>query len=246
MLRETGGVRAGETTDGRRAGGAAPAPVRPSRPLTQVPVPGGPAASGPRAVAQAPASFRDFTLQSRWQPAARLRRAEMGERLRDCLLGRGSLTARLRAECARHGRAFSVRVLSERAGRVLREEADALGLRRGVTAWVREVHLLAGGVPWVFARTVIPRRTLRGHGRTLTGLGTRPLGAVLFADPGVVRGPLQIARLDLRCPLARRALDVRGASGLPLWGRRSTFRIDGRPLLVCEVFLPALADVLQA
>ena len=26
----------------------------------------------------------------------------------------------------------------------------------------------------------------------------------------------------------------------------STFRIDGRPLLVCEVFLPALADVLQA
>lgn len=202
----------------------------------------GRAAAPPRPAV--PASFHDFTLQSRWQPAARLRRAELRRPLRDCLLGRGSLTARLRAECARRGVAFSVCVLREHAGRVLREEADALGLRRGETAWVREVHLLAGDEPWVYARTVIPRRTLRGHGRTLTGLGTRPLGAVLFADPGVVRGPLQIARLDLRCPLARRACAE--AERLPLWGRRSVFRIDGRPLLVCEVFLPALADALPA
>lgn len=223
----------------RPGGDARPAAVNAATAVPQSPPWSVPPPAVPRL-----SSFHDFTLRSRWQPAARLRRSEPpGTALRDCLLGRGSLTARLRAECARRGAAFAVRVLREGDTRLLSEETDALGLRRGETAWVREVQLLAGDTPWVYARTVIPRRTLRGHGRMLTGLGTRPLGAVLFADPGVVRGPLQVARLDLRCPLARRARA--GTAGLPLWGRRSTFHIDGRPLLVCEVFLPALADALS-
>ena len=49
--------------------------------------------------------------------------------------------------------------------------------------------------PWVFARTLIPARTLRGRGRRLTRLGSRPLGQVLFADPKVRRDPVEIARI---------------------------------------------------
>lgn len=188
--------------------------------------------------------LHQLVLQARWQPASHLLRATLPPAQRPALLERGSLTALLRGECARRGLHFSVRVLSERVARTLTEEDSALGLRRGQRAWVREVHLLGGDTPWVFARTVVPLRTLRGHGRALTRLGARPLGAMLFADPGVRRGELHIARLDLRCPLARRALGCYAPR--TLWGRRSAFFIADRPLLVCEIFLPALADALDA
>jgi chorismate lyase len=53
---------------------------------------------------------------------------------------------------------------------------------------LREVYLLCDGVPWVYARTAIPRETLTGRHRRLAYLKTRPLGAMLFADPGMARG----------------------------------------------------------
>jgi chorismate--pyruvate lyase len=90
----------------------------------------------------------------------------------------------------------------------------------------------------VFARTVIPRDTLVGSNRRLTRLKTRPLGAVLFADPGMERGPVEIARLtpcDRLFPAATRRL---ASAPEAIWGRRSLFTLAGKPLLVSEIFLP--------
>ena len=121
-----------------------------------------------------------------------------------------------------------------------RNEAQHLGMRAGSTGFVREVQLLCNDVPWVYARTVIPRTTLTGPRRRLTRLRTRPLGAVLFADPTMQRGPVEIACItpcDRLHPAATRHLEV-----LPeaIWGRRSVFTLGGKPLLVSEVFLPAI------
>lgn len=157
--------------------------------------------------------------------------------LRDWLLDTGSLTRRVRGACA--GR-FQVRVESQRWERPRLDEYLALGLRIGRLAWVREVHLLCDDRPWVFARTVIPPRTLRGSRRRLANLGNRPLGALLFADPHMQRGPVEVARVARGSALFAAA--TQGAPGSPsaLWGRRSVFRLGGRPLLVSEFFLPAL------
>ncbi|NJM13556.1 MAG: chorismate lyase, partial [Synechococcaceae cyanobacterium SM1_2_3] len=97
--------------------------------------------------------------------------------LADWLLNSGSLTRRLRLHCQSR---FQVRVLGQGWGRPMADEARALGLRLGAWAWIREVQLLGDGQPWVFARTLIPADTLRGRGRRLTRLGTRPLGEVLI------------------------------------------------------------------
>ena len=66
------------------------------------------------------------------------------------------------------------------------------------------------------------------------------LGAFLFADPGIQRGPVELA-----CIRGGQAMFVEATSGLKLapgeiWGRRSLFRVGGKPLLVTEVFLPAI------
>jgi chorismate--pyruvate lyase len=154
------------------------------------------------------------------------------------LLDTGSLTRRLRQDCPG---CFQVRVLWQGWSRPSRDEAQTLQLRPHARVWTREVQLLCGGQARVFARTLVPAATLRGRGRHLTRLGSRPLGEVLFTDPGVNRGPLRIARLSAGQALYQRA--CAGLTTVPdrLWGRRSIFRIDGCPLLVCEIFLPVPA-----
>jgi len=71
-------------------------------------------------------------------------------------------------------------------------------------------------------------------------LGKKPLGAVLFADPSMVRSGIEIAKLSPGQPLFTRA--TASLSQLPthIWGRRSAFFLKHRPLLVSEIFLPAI------
>jgi chorismate--pyruvate lyase len=107
-------------------------------------------------------------------------------------------------------------------------------------ALVRQVALLCADTPWVFARTVIPRLTLRGAQRRLARLGARPLGALLFADPTLRRGCVELARLEWGQPLFREAAQFFGPPPRHLWARRSLFYTRENPLLVSEIFLPPL------
>ena len=149
----------------------------------------------------------------------------------------GSLTRRLRQCCPNH---FQVRVLRQGWSHPSRDEACVLRLRLNAWTWTREVQLFCSDQPWIFARTLIPAVTLRGRGRRLTQLGNRPLGEVLFSDPGVQRGPVEIARIVTGQRLHQCAFTGLAESPDAIWGRRSIFRIDGQPLLVCEIFLPDL------
>lgn len=149
----------------------------------------------------------------------------------------GSLTRRLRQCCPCQ---FRVRVLWQGWSRPSRDEAHTLRLQLSAWAWTREVQLLCGNQTWVFARTLIPAATLRGRGRRLTQLGSRPLGEVLFTDPNVRRGSVEIARIEAGQRLHQRAFAGSVESPDVIWGRRSLFHMDGQPLLVCEIFLPDL------
>jgi len=119
-------------------------------------------------------------------------------------------------------------------------EAQALGVLPHERCFVREVRLLCDGQPWVFARTVIPVRTLTGPRRRLSRLGKKPLGAVLFADRSMMRSGIEIARLSPGQPLFTRATAGLSQSLANIWGRRSAFFLNHHPLLVSEIFLPAI------
>jgi chorismate--pyruvate lyase len=124
---------------------------------------------------------------TRWKPHRYFLRSSIPADLSDWLLDRGSLTLRLQQLCPR---GFRVQVLSQLQTMPRLDETQALAMQPREMAVIRQVLLLCGKQPWVYARTVIPVSSLRGKLQQLTGLGTRPLGGVLFADPGMRRGRL--------------------------------------------------------
>lgn len=173
---------------------------------------------------------------SAWRPARHYLRSAAPAELRDWLLDPGSLTHRLRRRC---DGGFRVAVRRQGWGRPAPDERRVLGMAAEGRALIREVHLLCWDTPWVYARTVIPASSLRGRQRRLAHLGNRPLGAALFADPSLRRGALELACLRPGEPLFERAF-AGACEPQPIWGRRSVFHLQDRPLLVSELFLPAL------
>lgn len=172
-----------------------------------------------------------------WHEALRLHRREIPQVALRRLLDPASLTRRIQGACSGN---FRVQVLAQGWARPQRNEALALGMRDGGWGFVREVHLLCNEQPWVYARTVIPRTTLTGPRRRLTRLKSRPLGAVLFADPSMRRGPVEIARLTPCDKLYPAAIGHLAERPPMIWGRRSLFTLGGKPLLVSEIFLPGI------
>jgi len=180
-----------------------------------------------------------YTLTGRgWREATETLRRRLPPRAQDWLYDRCSLTSRLQRACG--SGSFSVSVLSQQRRRPLADERRLLGMREHEYALIRQVYLQCDGQRWVYARTVVPLRSLRGRGRRLASLGNRPLGAMLFADRSVRRGRMQVARLSVGDHVFDRA--VAGLAVIPehIWGRRSLFHYAGRPLLVNEIFLPGV------
>lgn len=151
---------------------------------------------------------------------------------RDWLFDAGSLTQRL---LDASGGELSVNVIKQQLQVPSLSERNALGLPDRQQAMIREVLLCGGCQPWVYARSVMPLSTLSGRLRKLRQLDNQPLGALLFKDPTMTREPVEVACINsdnnqLPCRL------INGESSI--WGRRSVFRLDQKPLLVAEFFLP--------
>jgi chorismate--pyruvate lyase len=172
-----------------------------------------------------------------WRNRRRLIGAAIPVELSPWLFDSGSLTQRLIESCPGE---FRVTLLSQGWGRPLLNEARRLGMRASQNALIRQVHLSCDGVPWVFARTVIPPRTLRGPQRRLAHLGNKSLGAVLFADKSMRRTELEIAAIAKGQQIYTLATQHMGAESRKIWGRRSVFSLHNHPLLVSEIFLPQL------
>ena len=174
-----------------------------------------------------------------WHSVRQLNRSNIPEKIYPWLLDRASLTARLIHHCSGN---FQVQLLNQERTRPLRSEAMALGMRLSSRAIVRQVRLLCGATPLVYARTIIPPQTLARKSHRFTRLGARSLGAMLFADPSMERSEVEVTQLtaaDDLYQIVTRDLSYKPQS---IWGRRSLFRLNGKPLLVCEFFLPDIPE----
>lgn len=159
----------------------------------------------------------------------------MNDRVRDWVYDESSLTQRL----IQHSRKrFRVEVIAQYYQQPTYSEGVILS-ETGMS-YIREVLLYCDKVAVVYAKTVIPLATLKGKARHLVTLGTRPLGAVLFADPLIVRETLQAACLSKKHALYQRSLQVSRQSSDKLWARRTRFLYANSPLLVNEIYLPSL------
>lgn len=167
------------------------------------------------------------SFDTRWLSLRRPFQQAVPQIWRTWLTGDGSLTQRLIKLSAGD---FRVEVVRQGWCRPTRSEAIALNIDHRQFALIREVQLIGCGRAWVFARSIIPAQTLTGAQRQLRMLGNRSLGSLLFTDPTMRRGPLEVSRLRL-------------ADKQDVWARRSVFYLSEKPLLVSEVFLPQLLEV---
>jgi len=90
---------------------------------------------------------------------------------------------------------------------------------------VREIYLCVDDTPVVFARSILPTSSCTGINRTILDIGNTPLGEVLFKKgnaPILLRQITEIPYLG--------------------FGRRSLYLLRGHPILISEIFLPALID----
>lgn len=159
------------------------------------------------------------------------------------LLDNSSLTQRIKNFCCHSGTGdFSVRVLSQGKTMPSADEAKRLKLKSRRYALVREVLLFCGRLPLVYARTVIPLKTLTGRQKQLAYLGDKPLGAFLFAQSCLQRDVMELAVLTQGHQIFESASRALPYPPQQIWGRRSVFRLKNKPLLVTEVFLPTLLN----
>ncbi|MDH3342446.1 MAG: chorismate lyase [Gammaproteobacteria bacterium] len=171
--------------------------------------------------------------QQRWYRRRQLFAKKLPLAVAAWLFDASSLTARLIRYSSGD---FHVEVLSQEVRRPTWDEAKVLNIKQNRSALIRQVRLCCHNKAVVYARTVIPLSTLTGAERSYGNLGSRPLGAMLFADQTMRRQEVEVTTLLPGTALYEKT----GANGGVIWGRRSVFYVGGKPLLVSEYYLPEL------
>ena len=197
-----------------------------------------------------PDFIRQFKRIPHWVAVDYASILHMSDSTREWLVDNASLTLRIKNHCQSNQMGqFSVRLLRQGMSIPSNDEIQRLKLKSRRYALIREVLLYCGNTPVIFARTVIPIKTLTGPQRQLSHLGNRPLGEFLFAQPGLQRDTMEIAVLKNGHQLFDSAVGNMSDKTLFLskkvvpdqvWARRSIFRLRHKPLLVAEVFLPEI------
>lgn len=120
-------------------------------------------------------------------------------------------------------------------------EQHCLQLERKEPAWIREV-ILNFSEPYIFARSVFPKALIESDPR-FENLDTNPLGAILFSDPAIQRGEIEVMKISRGDALYDKAMAYSPEPAEYLWARRSVFYFYEFQLLVCEVFFPNVATL---
>ncbi|MBL4822340.1 MAG: chorismate lyase [Colwellia sp.] len=170
------------------------------------------------------------TLPSNWR---RSEPCALPEHLQSWLLDPNSLTARLKMHCQQ----FRVELLGQKIEPCQAHEA-VVDIPAGEPVLVREVLLYCDDKPQVFARSLLPIASLTGAEQVLANLGSQSLGQVLFNNSSLERKTIEIAEFDLTSSVGKLAADLQLTITDTLWGRRSIFMLENKPLMVAEVFLP--------
>ncbi|MBR7888054.1 chorismate lyase [Marinomonas sp. A79] len=162
----------------------------------------------------------------RWSPIHRINKTSVPKNLWPWLTTDESLTAKLQSLGT-----LVVKVLDDAWGAPTARERKRLKLRPRETVRVRTVLLTVDGCPMIYARSIIPARSLRGHWRQVKHLKNKPLGGYLFQHRALKRSGIEATQLPK---------NLFPNQPSPLWARRSVFQQYGPGILVNEAFFDDL------
>lgn len=174
-------------------------------------------------------------MSIRWQSITKFRTDSIPSSLYLCLQETGSLIQHLDKYCT--GR-LELYLKSQSWKKPLKDETQKLKISPGENALIREIYFKCENDPWIYARSIIPSKTLRGEQRLLARLGQQSLGSYLFSERTAFRGKMEIAKIFSKDRFLFPAINAFTNGNDNLWGRRSVFYIKDKPLLIIEIFLP--------
>ncbi|MEM7027519.1 MAG: chorismate lyase [Pseudomonadota bacterium] len=180
-------------------------------------------------------------MQIDWQDKSNVTAEIDQELIRKLLFYDGSLTRYLQSICAED---FSIKVQSESWGLLFKDECLSLKLEDNQKAFIRLSHLNSGAKTMVYARTVFPEKTYKLIKNKLEALGERPLGELLFSEPSAYRSQMKYAKIRVDSKLFLPVKNQEPEDSLH-WARQSLFMIDEMPLLITELFLPAISQCIK-
>lgn len=158
--------------------------------------------------------------------------------LKDWVCSESSLTVRIKEL----GVCFSVEVLNQTNVELTYADQQALSCT-DTHGLVREVVLKQADIALIYAQTLMPASTVEGTERRLAELGNQSLGQVLFQSKHTKREAIECSEVPVDSVLGAFVSDFLGqAIKPPMFIRRSLFRLNDKPLLVNECFLPALTN----
>jgi chorismate--pyruvate lyase len=179
-----------------------------------------------------------FNREPSWLENRQGLRHQLPDKVQSWTYESGSLTRRLRSF---YGDAVAVKILLQRWHKPFLSERRLLKLPEHQYSLIREVLLYANAKPLILARTIIPAATIKATQNSLSHLGHRPLGEVIFSYPRLERMAMDVALIKpsawLQPVLAETAINQ------PVWGRRTVYAIAHKQMLVSEFFLPDVLEI---
>ena len=154
----------------------------------------------------------------------------------------GSLTRYIQQQCNGN---FNIEIKSESWQFPMSDEAQLIKTGNREHTFIRESWLKCDDKTLVYARTIIPRKTLTGKYKKLTTLGNKPLGEILFTDKTSYRSGMRYAKVSKDCALYSQVFNTNNVNSI-LWARQSLFFIKNKPLLIIEVFLPEIKKCIRS
>ena len=141
----------------------------------------------------------------------------VNENIKSWLIEKGPITKRIKSE-----ESFKLNLIKDEISAVddsekkfLEESSDKIK--------VREVILMGNNIPRVYAKSLIPIRTIENGFSRLGELGTKPLGDILFEKEIFKKTDVVYAQFQVQDSI--------------FWGRKTKYIVKNMPLSVMEVFL---------
>lgn len=186
-----------------------------------------------------------------WEAITTTESTRVPEALRQWLYKPFVLSRALRKVCAQ----FTVHITDQRVKPLYADEIAALGCYESSNGYIRETYLGDENHPFVYARVTMPEATYLSYKVELDNLGNRPIGeTLLYSNPTTTRSEFEIKRITQDDELLfdelvhtnfYKAVIERNARVPELWARRSVFSLQGKPLLITEVFLSDIPDYID-
>lgn len=123
---------------------------------------------------------------------------------------------------------------------LLLSEKNFFPLYKAENIFLREVIIFADELPIMYARTVLPRKYLRGYWNDIKKLNTNSLSKVVYENPSIKRSNFSYLAPSINNNILKKINSLKIESKNLAIGRQSYFEYKRRNILLTEFFFEAI------